>query len=236
MLAAWRDVALAWKSLEATKERGERAKHGHLSLPPGMQPEKSAGRYTTQEAHQHLKFFSLAFSKPQTLLKTPQELNLLAVLSVSSELGSFIFVPINTNCGQGGLSLKTGPKRNVCADLFQVLLGTGRSDSYHPHLAQAPGRQLQGKATGHTHCVDSLSTGESSISSCHQLLFCSVMEQAKRTQGKIITTFLQKKSSKSFLVNCMHRKSFVWALIFIKTIPLPMSIKGHYRLHDISGL
>lgn len=183
---------MAWKSLEATKEQGERAKYGHLSLPPRMQPEKSAGQCTTEEAYQHLKFFSPASSETQMLLKTSQKLNLFVVLSVSSEVGHLHFCPVNTDCGQRGLSLKTGPKRDVCADLFQELLGTGRSNSYRSHLAQAPGRQFQGKATGHTHCMDSLSAGESSISSCHQRLFCSIMEQAKRTRGKIITTFLQK--------------------------------------------
>lgn len=201
-----------------------------------MQPEKSAGRYTTKEAHQHLKFFSLAFSKTQMLLKTPQELNQFAVLSVSSEVGSLHFCPNKHQLRAARTKSENWPKTRCVCRLVSSASRHRESDSYHPHLAQAPGRRLQGKATGHTHCMDSLSTGESSISSCHQLRFCSVMEQAKRTQGKIITTFLQKKSSKSFLVNCMHRKSFVWALIFIKTIPLPMSIKGHYRLHDISGL
>lgn len=201
-----------------------------------MQPEKSAGRYTMKEAHQHLKFFSLAFSKTQMLLKTPQELNQFAVLSVSSEVGSLHFCPNKHRLRAARTKSENWPKtRGVCRLVSSA--SRHREKRFLPPTP-CPGswQAASGKSHGAHPLHGLLRKGESSISSCHQLRFCSVMEQAKRTQGKIITTFLQKKSSKSFLVNCMHRKSFVWALIFIKTIPLPMSIKGHYRLHDISGL
>lgn len=88
---------------------------GIFLCPPRLQSEKSAGRYTMKEAHQHLKFFILAFSKTQTLLKTPQELNLFAVLSVSSEVGSLHFCPNKHRLRAARTKSENWPKtRCVC--------------------------------------------------------------------------------------------------------------------------
>lgn len=57
---------------------------------------------------------------------------------------------------------------------------------------------------------------------------------SKKKTGKNNNHIPSKNSSKSFLANCMSRKSSVWAY-FIKTIPLPMSIMGHYPFNGISG-
>lgn len=133
---------------------------GIFLCPPRLQSEKSAGRYTTKEAHQHLKFFILAFSKTQTLLKTPQELNLFAVLSVSSEVGSLHFCPNKHRLRAARTKSENWPKTRCVCRLVSSASRHRESDSYHPHLAQAPGRRLQGKATGHTHCMDFLGRGK----------------------------------------------------------------------------